>query len=252
MFSKTGIAGCKQVRALLCARVNLIFKEFKEREEERSHHSKGLQEVFIMARLPMIVIEQRPAQIGINQSHARLRITGNRLRMRVTHNTPEMQLEGDVPRFRVGNRARLNSEMGLSSPSDFSAQKVEAGRAAALRGTRRGAQDGEFLGEVRDLQNRVPRLARMRTMEAIRENVELNVGLMPRSMPQFQWSDSQLRVNWSNANLIIDWEGGHMPEIQVDPPHSVEVYLSSAPYFRVRVEDALPQSAFSQYLDTRG
>ena len=202
-----------------------------------------------MARLPMLTIDQRSAQIGINQSPATLRINSNRLRMRVTQGSPDMQIDNEMPRFRI-NRARLNAEMGLSNPSDFSRQRVEDGREGARRGTQRAVETGNFLGNVRDLTNGVPRLARMRTMQAIRENTSFELGHMPRSMPEFQWDNNQMRVNWSNATLIIDWEGDHMPTIQVDSPHSVEVYLSARPYFRIRVEDAM--QGMSRHVDTRG
>ena len=193
----------------------------------------------------MITIDKSHAQIGINQSHATLRIQSNRLRMRVTQDTPQLQVQDtDVPRFQVANRARLNTEMGLSPPAEFINGKANDGRAGALRGTRRAANDGEFLGNVRDLTNGVPRLARMRQLEAVRQKTDFNVGLMPQSMPEFSWDQSQMRVNWSNATLIIDWDGDHMPTINLESPHSVEVYLSSRPYFRVRVEEALPQSGF--------
>ena len=192
----------------------------------------------------MIAIDKGHAQIGISQSQATLRIQSNRLRMRVTQDVPQMQMQSEVPRFQVANRAQLNSEMGLSPPSRFINEKAQDGRNGALRGTRRAANDGEFLGNVRDLTNGVPRLARMRQLESVRQKTEFNVGLMPQSMPEFSWDQNQMRVDWSNATLIIDWEGDHMPTINLESPHSVEVYLSSRPYFRVRVEEALPQPGF--------
>ena len=193
----------------------------------------------------MLAIDKSRAQIGINQSHATLRIQSNRLRMRVTQDAPQMQQQNsEVPTFRVANRAQLNSEMGLSPPAEFIRGKAQDGRAGALRGTSRAARDGEFLGNVRDLTNGVPRLARARQLEAVRQKTDFNVGLMPQSMPEFSWENNEMRVNWSNATLIIDWEGDHMPTINLESPHSVEVYLSSRPYFRVRVEDALPRSGF--------
>ena len=192
----------------------------------------------------MLAIDKSGAQIGINQSQATLRIQSNRLRMRVTQEAPQMQMQNEVPRFQVANRARLNSEMGLSPPAEFINGKAQDGRAGAMRGTRRAAHDGEFLGNVRDLTNGVPRLARMRQLESVRQKTDFNIGLMPQSMPEFSWENNEMRVNWSNATLIIDWEGDHMPTINLESPHSVEVYLSSRPYFRVRVEDALPRSGF--------
>ena len=198
----------------------------------------------------MLVIDQGAPAIGINQSPATLRINSNRLRMRVTQENPEMRVEGDdVPRFRV-NRARLNDEMGLSQPSEFSARKVQEGRAGAARATRRAVQDGRVLGEITNLTDGVPRLARMRTLEAIQANAAFDLGHMPINRAEFEWDNNQTRVNWTNSTFIIDWEGEHMPTLTIDPRHSIEIYLRTAPYFRVLVSEGEDAAVSGRLVDT--
>lgn len=202
-----------------------------------------------MARIPRIVIDQQRAQIGINTTDASMRISSPRMNMRIRTQSPEMSLENAQPPRFTSDRRQVNHESGLSPPSFVARDQVAQGRASAQAATRRGAQDGYFLGDLTSPGDRVSRLARIRTMEAIHRSPDINVGLMPRSNPELQWEDGQMRVNWSNHTLIIDWEGDNTAEVHIESPHSVEVYLRSRPYFRIRVEDAPSPPATGRQID---
>jgi hypothetical protein len=202
-----------------------------------------------MANFPRIVIDEQRAQIGISTTQASMRISSPRMNLRVRSQTPQMSLENSQPpRFRA-DRRQVNAESGLRPPSFVARDQVADGRAGAMRATAQGAQDGYILGDVSSPGDRVSRLARMRTMEAFHSNPNMNIGLMPRSSPSLEWDDAQMRINWSDHSLIIDWEGHHMPQVHIDPPHSVEVYLQSRPYFRIRVVEAPPPQTAGGNID---
>ena len=189
-----------------------------------------------MARVLRISIDQQRAEIGISSTPAQMRITQPRRNMRLKNDIPQMDLKSEMPTFKV-NRRKINSESGLKPPMELAKQFRDEGSADALKGARRAKEDGNFLGDVTNPGERVGRLARMRTMSAIMDKQQINIGLMPQSTAEITWDKGQTNVEWSGHMLTIDWEGDFMPQVTVEPPHSVEVYLRTKPYFRIRVEE---------------
>ena len=81
-------------------------------------------------------------------------------------------------------------------------------------------------------------LARQKTMSAILRKKEMNIGLMPKSLPEVEWEKGSLKINWSKHSIVIDWDGDYMPKVTLDPKHSIEVYLRTPPHFRITVGEA--------------
>ena len=190
-----------------------------------------------MPGIQNITIEQQLAEIGIHRVPAQLHIEQQRLKMRIETETPQMKIERKNPSFKV-NRKKINSETGYKSTPELSKDYRDKGRAGALRGARTAAQDGNFLGNVKIRGDRVGMLARQKTMSAILRKKEINIGLMPKSIPEIEWERGYLNINWSKHSILIDWDGDYMPKVTIDPKHSIEVYLRTEPYFRVTVNDA--------------
>jgi len=189
-----------------------------------------------MSSIPKIKIEQQSAEMGLNITQAQMRITNPRRKMRVTYESPEMQIENKMPSFKI-NMKKINSEIGLKPPKEFTAHGAAKGREGSMRGARKALEDGNFLGDIRNYPgDKIGQLARNRAMERLGTK-QINVGLMPESSPEVTWERGHMRMSWSKHSLVIDWEGDYMPEVSVDPPYSVEVYLSKKPYFRVLVEE---------------
>jgi len=202
-----------------------------------------------MAGIPRIVIKQQFAQLGVNVTHARLNISPQKMKMRIKTETPKMEIDRQAPRFRV-NRRKVNSESGLSSPAELSKAFRDAGRAAALRGARNAKNDGNFLGDMRRPGDRAGQLAAKKAMEEIYKNqYRLNIGLMPSSLPEVIWDEGYMHINWSKHSLVIDWDGDYMPQMTVDPKHSVEIYIRTEPYFRIMVENVLDPGRSGVYVD---
>ena len=193
-----------------------------------------------MARISRIVIDQQSAQIGVNSNPAQMRISKPKKQMNITKETPKMEFNNTMPTFKV-NRRKINSESGLKPTMELSKDYANKGKSGALKGAAQAKSDGNFLGEVRNPGDRVARLARNKTMGAILDKQQANLGLMPQSPPEITWDKGQTRIDWSGHSLVIDWEGDEfMPQVTVESPHSVEVYLRTKPYFRIRVEEGSP------------
>ena len=201
-----------------------------------------------MGGISNITIEQQLAEIGINETHAKMRIEQHRLKMRIKTEQPEMQIDRKSPTFRI-NRKRIRSESGLKSTPELSMEYRNKGRVGALRGTRTAVQDGNFLGELRSPGDRVGRLARNKTMRAILKKSDINIGLMPKSLPEVEWDKGYMHINWSKHSIVIDWDGEYLPKVTLDPTHSIEVYLRKEPYFRIRVNDAEPVGIQGRLVD---
>ena len=189
-----------------------------------------------MPGISQITIEQQIAEIGIRKTPAQMHIEQQRMQMRIKTETPQMEIERKNPSFKV-NRKKINSESGMKSTPELSKDFRDKGRVGALRGARTAKEDGNFLGNVKMPGDRVGKLARKKTMSAILKKKEGNIGLMPKSLPEIEWEKGQLTINWSRHSIDIDWEGDYMPTVTIDPKHSIEVYLRTAPYFRVLVTE---------------
>ena len=201
-----------------------------------------------MSGISRIVIEKQHAQIGLRNTPARMRISKPQMQMRIKNEVPTMEIDRRAPTFKV-NRKKINAESGLKAPDDFTKTFRDDGKAGALRATRTGVDDGNFLGNVRSPGDRVARLARNKAMSAVLNKQQTNLGLMPKSPPEVNWEKGHMRVSWSRHSLVIDWEGDYLPKLTLDPPHSVEVYLRTKPYVRIMVEEGPPPRTRGGHVD---
>ena len=192
-------------------------------------------------------IDQQIAEIGVKSTPARMNISMQRLQMRVKTESAKMQIDRKAPSFKV-NRKKINNESGLKAPLEQAKAFRNRGKQAALRGAGQNKNDGNFLANHNVSGDRVPKLAKNKAMSRLSQP-ETNIGLMPQTSPEINWDKGYMRINWSKHSVIIDWEGEYLPQLEVDPRYSVEVFLRTEPYFRVMVEEVLDSSAPGKYVD---
>ena len=202
-----------------------------------------------MAGIQKITIDQQIAELGIRNTPAKMHISMPKMQMKIRTETPKMQIDRRAPTFKV-NRRKLNSEMGLSSPLEFAKSFRDKGKSGALRGAKTAVNDGNFLGNMRIRGDRVGKLARNKTMGAILRKQQANIGLMPQNRPEVIWDKGYMSINWSKHSIMIDWDGEYMPQLRIDPKHSVEIYLRTEPHFRIRVEDVLDPNRLGRFVDS--
>ena len=188
-----------------------------------------------MASIPKITIDQQLASIGVEVTPAKIHISTPRPVMHISTELPEMSIERKAATFKI-NRKKINTESGLKPPDEIAKDISLAGKTAAMDFTNTTARDGEFLSDVTKRGNRIAQLARSKNIEKA-VKTEVNIASIPKSTPEVIWDPGYMRINWSNHSVVIEWDGDYMPEMTVDPPYSVEVFLRNKPYFRITVEE---------------
>ena len=191
-----------------------------------------------MPGIQKIIIDQQLAELGVRNTPAKMNITQPHREMKIETETPQMQIERKNSSFKV-NRKKINSESGLKAPSEVTKDYRDKGRSGAHKGARAAVQDGNYLGELRQPGDRVGRLARGKTMSAVKsKQQQMNIDLMPKSAPEVSWEKGSMRINWSKHSIVIDWDGDYMPQVTIDQKSNVEIFLRTEPYFKVKVVDA--------------
>jgi len=201
-----------------------------------------------MSSIKKLSIDQQFAEIGVHSSPARMRISRPAMQMKITTQSPRMEVSRKAPSFKM-NRKKINSESGLKPPVELSKSYRDAGRTGALKGTRNAGDEGDFLGNQKIPGDRLAKLSRQKTMAAATKKQDLNIGLMPKTSPEVVWDKGSMSINWSKHSIVIDWDGEYMPQVTIDPKYSIEIYLRTEPYFRVRVEDLVDPSRPGRYVD---
>ncbi|MDR3209345.1 MAG: DUF6470 family protein [Oscillospiraceae bacterium] len=180
-----------------------------------------------MAGISRIIIEQQLASIGVKVTPAQLQITARTPEMEITSEMPMMEVERENPTFQVVWEKPGEDDALLLTPG------VLAGPA--------DAPDILSPGEEPDAPKREESVTHIaeRALRHMRESAkrDLNRTLTPKTSPKIEWDPGSVDINWSNHRIKIEWDGEFMPELTVDPPYSVEVYLSESPYFRITVEE---------------
>ena len=201
-----------------------------------------------MAGISRISVDQQFAELGVKVTRGEMQIVTPRPKMTITSEAPEMQIESKAPSFKV-NWKKINSEIGLKAPPELARNFRNAGRQGALRGTKVAVEDGNFLGDLKRPGPRVPELARTKAMEEVTKIRQSNVGLMPENKAEVEWDKGYIRVNWSKHSIVIDCEGDYMPQVEIDPPYSIEVFLRTKPYFKIVVEEGESPMRTGQRID---
>ena len=200
----------------------------------------------MMSTLPMINIDQQYATIGINVTPAQMKITTPHPEMTVTSESPEMTVESKRPEFKV-NWKKVRSESGLKPPGDFTLSVRDNARGKIMNYVGESVHDGDYLGKVEAPGNRVARQSRTKSLKTAQ--VDINIESVPKSLPEVEWKPGYIHIKWSDHKFKIDWQGEYMPEILIDPPFSVEIFLRDRPYIKISVEDQLERSYAGRVVD---
>lgn len=187
-----------------------------------------------MVSMPSIIIDQSYGSLAIEITHAQMKITNNRPEMKITREDPSLTVESEMPEFKV-NWQKVRNESGLPSPSEIARRNRAKSIESIGTGTSRTVNEGNTLGDVVHKGNRVANIERQKTIRS--SHLEVNFGTMPQSMPEVEWSKGYVNIDWSKGDLIVDFIGDYMPEVALDPPFSIDIYLKEKPYIRIMVND---------------
>lgn len=187
-----------------------------------------------MAWMPTITIEQQMASIGIEITPAQMHISMPKRTLEITRELPEMSVTREAPAFRV-NWKKFYNEIGHKDATEF--RKSNAGNAVstAHKATGETVADGDYMMDTRISGSRPAQIARSKLYKA--DETKLNFSTMPRSLPEVEWQRGTLDISWTRGHLQIEVIGDDMPELVIDPPFSIEIYLRQEPYIRVYIDD---------------
>jgi hypothetical protein len=198
-----------------------------------------------MAAISRIIIDQQYAQIGVKVTRAQMHISTPQPQMQVNSEMPEMTVETQAPKFKL-NWKKVQAESGLKRPIPLTLDIRDKSRQKILENTAKASRDGDFLAKVEQPGDRVVQIARRDSLQ--QSTKELNLGLMPKSKPEVEWTRGAIRIDWSRPHFDIEWTREYLPEIVIDPPYSVEIYLRREPYFKITVESGEDPFKVSRYV----
>lgn len=181
-----------------------------------------------------MVIDQQLASIGIEVTNAQMKITTPHPSMTISNEAPTMTVERQDPEFKL-DWEQVRAESGLKTPARLSRHVRDTGRKQVMDYIAKTAQDGDYLADVTSPGDRVAQLARQHTQQ--RNTKQINIASMPSSLPKVDWTPGSLDISWSRHKFTIEVSGNYMPEMLLDPPYSVEVFLRTSPYFKITVEE---------------
>jgi hypothetical protein len=185
------------------------------------------------ANVSRIVIDQQLAAIGVKTTSANLQITTPNPEMEIIQEDAQFTIESQRPTFKV-NQKKLRREMNLSGPVELSQTVRDKSKQQVMEGTAQKAKENDFVASVTQQGNRIAMVSKQKSIQKTKKAA--NIALMPQSAPEIEWNPGYVRINWSGHSVKIEWDGEYMPEMAVDPPYSVEVFLLREPYFRITVE----------------
>lgn len=195
-----------------------------------------------------LVIDQQFAQIGIKITPAKLNITMPKRKMKIVQEMPKMKIEIEKPTFEI-NMKKIRNEMGFKDPMTFMREIKNSAINRIYDYISQAVNDGNQIAKVDQKGNRIALVSRARSLK--QSEKEINIGLMPKNLPEIEWTKGSIKIKWTKKNFKIEWEGECKPEIIVDPKHSVEVYLREKPYIKISVEDAEEQKSDARLIDAK-
>lgn len=178
---------------------------------------------------PVLEIKTTPAKIEIRRRNLRVKVSSAMPRMTVNKKAPSFSMDAQALRAANGRPT------GVDKARQTSSQAQQDG----LEAIGKIAQNGDMLMRP-DLYD-VADVASMRTAQ---EAPQVNLGLVPDTRPQLEWTEGYFEVEWSEPERETSWEGQVMPDIEVTP-HSVEInvrYVAKEHAVPARPQGKTPQA----------
>lgn len=188
-----------------------------------------------MAGIPRLIIDQQYAVLGIEMTQAQMKITTQRPEMQITRENPEFTTESKAPEFKL-NWKKSNVEFRPSFTANRARvyeSKAHVSGENAVTPSKGGRNRKGMASAI--TASRISQTAKHKTIKTAL--AEINLKSIPQNRPQVEWSRGEVKINWTKGSLNVNWVGEYMPEIVIDPPFSIEIFLREKPYITVTVED---------------
>ena len=189
-----------------------------------------------MPSIKNITIEQQLAEIGVRKTPAQIHIEQQQMEMKIKTESPKMDIERKNPSFKVVRKKPYSGSSGMKSSQDISKDYRDKGKVDLSRNAKGAAGGSNSVGDVKKPGRKPGRLARSLAKSNTIKKKDSG-GLSSKGSPEVEWDKGYMRINWSKHSILIDWDGEYMPRVRIDPKHSIEIYLRTEPYFRIKVND---------------
>jgi hypothetical protein len=177
-------------------------------------------------------IEQQRAQIQIDIQQAQLHVESEPRRMVVHREPPEMIVHREEGEVRL-DMEDFKSRIGLKTYDEWNKDAAAEAHAKTLQSIREQVNEAAYVADVSlSGQNRIANLIKENMLEP--KDPSLNIGPVPAEI-DMEGDPGKMKIEWSDSELSIEWEGGGPPQVYLDPPHSIDIYMEERPYVSVSV-----------------
>jgi hypothetical protein len=164
--------------------------------------------------------------------------------MQITSEPPEVTIENQAPEFKV-NWKRAAAPPVVRAPRPPARTVVTDNQVQIDAPEPVGDSDKLNSARARGIRNS----QRSRQKSIKMDHVQINLNSVPKSKLDVEWTPGVISVNWTRGSLSVDWIGEYMPQVVVDPPFSIDVFLREKPYIKIMVEDGTVPDVAGSYID---
>lgn len=184
-----------------------------------------------MTLMRINITEQR-AQLGLNITRSNLNIANPRAEIQLNQQPSQIQIDKEYPSFSIDGQ-RLRNETGLASTGVLAGNFAAQGRQAAMQGIARWANEGDLMASHQIAgSDPIPVIARNASMARLGP-IEINIGLMPQSIPELEWDTGYVNINFTNHDIRVNSDGTNTAQITLHPRHAVSAYLETPPHINI-------------------
>lgn len=183
--------------------------------------------------------------LDIQTSRPRLDITSTRASLEITNKTrrftskrvaPQMNVERQAPTMKV-NWSKVWAESGRRSPEQLKQYLNQMSRQNVDLAVQNFVNNGNYMLQLQNYIGKdVNPIAELSLERMKSELPEINVAMMPQSLPEVSWDPGYVRVEWTTGELQVEWDNEYAPDIRVTP-HSVEIKLAGHSEVKISVKE---------------
>lgn len=181
-------------------------------------------------RLQRLEIEQQMAVLRIETTNAQLHVEMPDRTMSIEYTPSEMTTTHEDPELLIESKG-FKHTLKMDDIFTYSGQNEAKAKGEYEKGVKRTAQDGDYVANTKIRGNRLAQIQKRKILE--RKAMRMNSGKVPEDAMTIKGRPGKLKIDWSRHEVDITWEGNTFPQIYVDPPYAVEVYLDEKPYIRI-------------------
>ena len=170
-----------------------------------------------------------------------MRIVTPRPEMQIINEPAELTIEHQIPEFKVNWK---KTQVPQATPARVATHNTAAD---ILPQESVAAGDNDKMSSARARGIIHSQRARQKSIKM--DNVQVNLNSVPKATPEVEWTPGVINVNWTRGSLSVDWIGEYMPQVVVDPPFSIDVFLREKPYIKIMVEDGTAPGAAGSVID---